>query len=78
MNKDDTRPLLHLSQAKLFYPTLSLSLAVECDFESGSQCGWINDHTADQEWVVHQGATSSDHTGPDNDHTKNDTDGELS
>eukprot|EP00116_Pleurobrachia_bachei_P000447 sb/3460709/ len=48
---------------------------VACDFEGGSLCGWINDHTADQEWVVHQGPTNSDHTGPNNDHTKNDADG---
>ena len=37
--------------------------------------GWINDHSTDVLWELHQGPTDSSHTGPDADHTKNDPTG---
>lgn len=39
-----------------------------CDFESGS-CGWKNSGQAIMAWARHSGPTPTEKTGPDNDHT---------
>jgi hypothetical protein len=46
------------------YPNLPLS----CDFENG-YCSWSNDTDADFSWLINNGQTLSDDTGPLYDHT---------
>uniref|UniRef100_A0A2C9LR76 MAM domain-containing protein n=1 Tax=Biomphalaria glabrata TaxID=6526 RepID=A0A2C9LR76_BIOGL len=43
-----------------------------CDFEDGL-CGWSHDITDDFNWVINQGETPTANTGPEADHTKNDS-----
>jgi len=41
----------------------------DCDFEQ-DVCGWVNLREGDDtDWIRHTGATDSEHTGPDGDHT---------
>ena len=51
----------------------------DCNFENGDMCTWKNAESTrdDFDWVRAQGSTSSDYTGPPNDHTLGTPYGEL-
>ena len=43
--------------------------ALECDFDSNNFCGYTNSLSDDFDWTLNNGATPSQETGPDTDHT---------
>ena len=51
--------------------------SVECTFEETDppMCGWINDKADTFDWSIGQGSTATLNTGPENDHTYNDKNG---
>lgn len=44
-----------------------------CGFEESTLCGWTQHEGDDFDWTVNSGATSTDLTGPESDHTHSDT-----
>jgi hypothetical protein len=42
---------------------------VDCDFEDGSTCSWMQSKGDNFDWRVNSGATGSVNTGPNTDHT---------
>lgn len=40
----------------------------ECNFEA-SLCGWLNLRDDTMDWTRHLGATSTEYSGPEHDHT---------
>ena len=50
------------------YHITFISIAELCDFENGD-CGYTQDPTEDFDWVLQQGGTPSQGTGPATDHT---------
>ena len=57
---------------------------IDCDFEDdedplcGYEQGVLNNQVSDKiDWTVASGATTTDGTGPNNDHTKGTDEGEL-
>lgn len=45
-----------------------MPFGARCDFENG-WCGWQNSGKAIMDWQRHSGATPTEKTGPDSDHT---------
>ncbi|XP_021360883.1 mucin-2-like [Mizuhopecten yessoensis] len=43
--------------------------AIQCDFENSQLCGWTQYRGDDFDWTINSSGTSTDRTGPDNDHT---------
>ncbi|BFZ04222.1 hypothetical protein BsWGS_07261 [Bradybaena similaris] len=51
------------------YSTASCRLPATCDFEESDTCTWLNDVGDQFDWIVWQGHTHSNSTGPTNDFT---------
>ncbi len=43
------------------------SSEVTCNFDQNNKCGWIDDTTAENKWILNKGSTSSSDTGPSSD-----------
>lgn len=50
---------------------------VDCDFEQGGICSWIQSTADNFDWIVNNGETGSLNTGPSNDHTTGTQSGET-
>ena len=50
----------------------------KCNFDNDTYCMWHNVHAGDNfDWILHQGETPSDNTGPTSDHTTGTPQGRL-
>ena len=49
----------------------------QCDFDSGTLCGWTQASDDQFDWTVHQKNTGTSQTGPSYDHTTGSNNGKI-